>query len=369
MILNNRNIGIFLLSLFTIAFVNIKAQNSNIEKQYYQDSISLEKYKLMLKEDKFDSIGIELSNIDNAGKVTSIYNYNESMEDLRHNYDLQTLELENSIRNNEEREKIITCIIISIIITSISSILLYAQNRKLNRVREKWRVMQISAEIALRNKSTMLSNMSHEIKTPLNALIGFSDILSDSDYLDEDAIQECNEIIKLNSSLLQNLINDVIDMSRLNINDLRINIKACDLIDICRKTINTLQHIKQCDADIFLETDLNRLIIRTDAARIQQVLINLLVNATKFCKHGKIILKVELDNDIVYVSVTDTGTGIPFDKQHLVFERFAKVDEESHGTGLGLSICKLIITELKGKIWVDSTYNDGARFIFTLPII
>lgn len=369
MLIKNRYIILFLFASAILSFVNLNAQNSNIEKQYYKDSIELAKYKLMLKEGKYDSIGIELSNLDNADKVSSMSEYNESMEDLRQEYDLQTLELENSIRDNENKEKIITCIIISLIITFTLSILLYIQNKKLKRYREKWRVMQISAEIALRNKSTILSNMSHEIKTPLNALIGFSDIISESDDLDDNAMQECNDIIKLNSSLLQNLINDVIDMSRLNINNLRINLKSCDIIDICRKTINTLQQIKQTDADILFESDIKRLIIKTDSARIQQVLINLLVNATKFCKQGSIILKVEREGDMVYVSVSDNGTGIPLDKQHLVFDRFEKVDEDTHGTGLGLSICKLIVTELKGKIWVDPAYTEGARFIFTLPIV
>src|SRR5574344_1380969 len=283
MLIKNRYIILFLFASAILSFVNLNAQNSNIE----------------------------------------------SMEDLRQEYDLQTLELENSIRDNENKEKIITCIIISLIITFTLSILLYIQNKKLKRYREKWRVMQISAEIALRNKSTILSNMSHEIKTPLNALIGFSDIISESNDLDDNAMQECNDIIKL----------------------------------------NTLQQIKQTDADILFESDIKRLIIKTDPARIQQVLINLLVNATKFCKQGSIILKVEREGDMVYVSVSDNGTGIPLDKQHLVFDRFEKVDEDTHGTGLGLSICKLKVTELKGKIWVDPAYTEGARFIFTLPIV
>ena len=111
------------------------------------------------------------------------------------------------------------------------------------------------------------------------------------------------------------------------------------------------------------------LIVKTTDAVLLQVLINLLVNATKFTKEGSIVLKLEMsDRNTAFFSVTDTGCGIPLEKQELIFERFEKLNDFAQGSGLGLSICKLIVTYMKGRLWVDSNYTQGARFCFTHPL-
>lgn len=224
------------------------------------------------------------------------------------------------------------------------------------------------AEDSIRNKSLFLSNMSHEIKTPLNALSGFAEVLTMSG-IDEGTRNQCNEIIQLNSELLLKLINDVIDISCLDIANMKFNIKPCEAVLLCRNVVKTLSSIKQTDAEILFETELLSLELDTDIERLQQLLINLLVNATKFTKEGTITLQLEMaDDGKAQFSVTDTGCGIPLEKQARIFERFEKLDEKAQGTGLGLSICQLIIKRLGGDIWIDSQYTKGSRFVFIHPL-
>nr|WP_255489959.1 HAMP domain-containing sensor histidine kinase [Bacteroides sp. 214] len=213
-----------------------------------------------------------------------------------------------------------------------------------------------------------MSNMSHEIRTPLNALTGFSAILTE-DSIDNETRNQCNEIIQQNSELLLKLINDVIDLSSLEFGKMQFNFKDNDAVSICRNVVDTVRKIKQTSVDIRFATQLEELILHTDEARLQQVLINLLVNATKFTQSGSITLELTInDRGKALFTVTDTGCGIPLEKQSKIFGRFEKLNEMAQGTGLGLSICQLIVNHVGGDIWIDPTYTDGSRFCFTHPL-
>lgn len=127
--------------------------------------------------------------------------------------------------------------------------------------------------------------------------------------------------------------------------------------------------MKQTQATMKFETELESMIIETDDSRLQQVLINLLINATKFTPEGSIVLELKKESeDYLLFSVTDTGCGIPKEKQAAIFQRFEKLNENAQGSGLGLSICQLIIEHIGGKIWIDPDYEGGSRFLFTHPI-
>ena len=146
-------------------------------------------------------------------------------------------------------------------------------------------------------------------------------------------------------------------------------IKTHEVVALCRNVVKMLDNIKQTSADIRFETELTSLEIETDQGRLQQMLVNLLVNATKFTKEGSITLALRLDEQgFAEFSVTDTGCGIPLERQSTIFGRFEKLNEGVQGAGLGLSICKLIIKRLGGEIWVDSGYTAGARFVFIHPL-
>ena len=274
--------------------------------------------------------------------------------------------------SNNEYNKIITSILVGtmalVTLFVLLAILLKRQREKVKLSTQKLATSRINAENAMRAKSVFLSNMSHEIRTPLNALSGFSSLLTE-EGLDDETRRQCNEVIQQNSELLLKLINDVIDLSSLEFGKLQFCIAQHDAVSICKNVIDTVNKVKQTQAELTFTTELEEMPIETDDSRLQQVLINLLINATKFTPQGSIVLKLEKEtDDTVLFTVTDTGCGIPKDKQANIFQRFEKLNENAQGSGLGLSICQLIIEHIGGQIWIDSEYAEGSRFCFTHPI-
>ena len=248
---------------------------------------------------------------------------------------------------------------------------LYLRRKSIRQLQEKNEELTIArdrAEQADKMKTHFMQNMSHEIRTPLNALSGFSSLLTE-EGLDDETRRQCNEVIQQNSELLLKLINDVIDLSSLEFGKLQFCIAQHDAVSICKNVIDTVNKVKQTQAELTFTTELEEMPIETDDSRLQQVLINLLINATKFTPQGSIVLKLEKEtNDTVLFTVTDTGCGIPKDRQTNIFQRFEKLNENVQGSGLGLSICQLIIEHIGGQIWIDSEYTEGSRFCFTHPI-
>ena len=226
------------------------------------------------------------------------------------------------------------------------------------------------AEEANQLKSAFVSNMSHEIRTPLNAIVGFSSLLINSVEPSEE-LQEYANIIQTNSNLLLQLISDVLDVSRLESGKLQFNYEWCELVTHCQNMITLTNRNKTTNADVRLQMPKEPYMLYTDPLRLQQIIINLLNNALKVTPAGGSITldyTVDKEKQCILFSVTDTGTGIPEDKQELVFQRFEKLNEFVQGTGLGLAICKLTIQYMGGDIWIDKDYKGGARFIFSHPI-
>lgn len=225
------------------------------------------------------------------------------------------------------------------------------------------------AEESSRLKSAFLANMSHEIRMPLNAIVGFSDVLSAGGASEEEQ-RGYFEIIRTNSDLLLRLINDILDVSRLEADRVILSLESCNVVQICQQVVASVAQARRSTNQFLFECEREVVEMRTDVQRLQQVVINLLSNADKFTKEGTITLKLEPDTarNVAVFSVTDTGCGIPLDKQKRVFERFEKLNEYVQGTGLGLSICKLTVEKWGGEIWIDPAYTDGARFMFTHPM-
>lgn len=226
------------------------------------------------------------------------------------------------------------------------------------------------AETADRLKSAFLANMSHEIRTPLNAIVGFSDVLASGGSSEEDQ-RNYFRIIQSNSDLLLRLINDILDLSRLEANKVILTPEDCDVVQLCRQALSSVEMSRRESGNRFVfETKTDSFVLQTDIQRLQQVLINLLTNAAKFTKNGTITLQfeVEKEKNRVLFAVADTGCGIPKEKQKQVFERFEKLNEYAQGTGLGLSICKLTVDKWGGDIWIDPDYEGGARFVVSHPL-
>lgn len=231
------------------------------------------------------------------------------------------------------------------------------------------RIEKDRAEESNRLKSAFLANMSHEIRTPLNSIVGFSDVLSVGEASLEEQ-QSFYQIIKTNSDLLLRLINDILDLSRLEADRVVLNWEECDIVKLCSQVVASVSVSSRSDNQFLFTTAYKNYRMETDVQRIQQVIINLLSNADKFTKQGMITLdfSVNEETQMAIFSVSDTGCGIPKKKQRQVFERFEKLNEYAQGTGLGLSICQLIVYKWNGEIWIDPDYTEGARFVFSHPI-
>ena len=234
---------------------------------------------------------------------------------------------------------------------------------------EELLVAKEKAEESNRLKTAFLANMSHEIRTPLNAIVGFSSVLVSDDSSPAEKAQYC-DIIQKNSDLLLHLINDILDISRMESGKIKFVWEECDVVELCQTALSTAEYGRKTSALFLFETPVASLVIKTDAQRLKQVLINLLSNAAKFTPSGstKLAIAIDKQHQQLELSVSDTGCGIPSDKSDRVFERFEKLNEYSQGTGLGLAISRLIVENLGGKIWVDKDYTEGARFVFTHPL-
>lgn len=294
--------------------------------------------------------------------------YARQVNTLRAMYQVNQMEKDNQIQRSRQISLFLIISLISLALGFILALYIAYSTRQLRKSKKRLENAKIKAENSMKTKSMILSNMSHEIRTPLNALTGFSAILTE-EMIDNETRQQCNDIIQQNSDLLLKLIDDVIDLSSLEFGNMQFSFKDQDAVKLCRNVTDTVEKVKQTQADVLFKTELDSLILYTDEARLQQVLLNLMINATKFTPEGQIVLELSLlDNGNALFSVTDTGCGIAPEKQNRIFERFEKLDELTQGTGLGLSICQLIINHIDGKIWIDPEYNTGSRFFFTHPV-
>ena len=210
--------------------------------------------------------------------------------------------------------------------------------------------------------------MSHEIRTPLNAIVGFSSVLT-TENVSKHEKEEFSEIIHKNSDMLLHIINDILDFSRMESGKIKFEFVESDIVDICKTALSTVEYANSTKAIFRFESNLESFIMNTDQQRLRQVLINLLSNAAKFTREGEILLSLNVEEkNKITIFVKDTGCGVPKEKKDFIFKRFEKLNEFSQGTGLGLAICRLIVENFGGRIWLDTYYVDGAKFVLEIPI-
>ena len=239
---------------------------------------------------------------------------------------------------------------------------------RLKKVQEELEVARRVAEVAGEQKTAFLANMSHEIRTPLNAIVGFAGLLSNASESERNSYVE---IIKGNTNMLLQMVNDILDMSKIEAGTLEFIYSDTDVNQIMRELEGIFRlRLEEADSPvrIVFEPCLPVCFIHTEKNRVSQVLSNFLSNAFKYTKEGSITLGYKVREDDIYFYVQDTGAGIPAGKVDKVFERFMKLDAKKQGTGLGLSISRTIIKKLGGEIGVFSEYGKGSTFWFTLPV-
>lgn len=296
--------------------------------------------------------------------------YSRQIETLHTSYLVDKMKVENITAQNQLLNKILIYAVLVLVVAGLLLFLISRRNKALVRSRLELANIKNEAYNSIQSKSMFLSNMSHDLRTPLNAIVGFSDILSENDDLDEETKDMCNDHIKQNAELLTKLFSDILDISSLQENNIRFTFKQNNIVGLCENVVGTVEKVNKSKAVLRFENNVNQLEFETDTVRLKQVLINLLVNATKFTEAGSITLRLNLDTDNNWAvfMVEDTGCGIPKERQAAIFERFEKLHESKQGVGLGLSICHLIVTKFGGRIWIDPDYTGGTRFIFTHPL-
>ncbi len=221
------------------------------------------------------------------------------------------------------------------------------------------------AEASDRLKSAFLANMSHEIRTPLNAIVGFSSLLVSTENAAEKELY--NSLISHNNKLLLNLINDVIDLSKIESGYLDLHPDWVNLTELLDESVAEYVHQVPSGVELLTNYPKQGSLVELDSLRVKQVLNNFLSNALKNTTTGHVEVFYEVDHQFVRVGVKDTGRGIPQNMLKKIFERFEKLDSFAQGAGLGLSICKLIAEKMNGRILVDSQLGIGATFVVELP--
>ena len=258
------------------------------------------------------------------------------------------------VRNYQPQDNIIEMLCIYFDITELKE-----TERMLIGAKEK-------AEEADRLKSAFLANMSHEIRTPLNAIVGFSSLLEEAEDAEEKHLYAT--IIEENNKLLLQLISDILDLSKIEAGTFDIIPEQVDAQQLCNELLQSMQVRATEQVEILLAPELPELTFTSDKNRLYQVLLNFVTNALKFTSEGSIVIDYRINGNEVRFSVQDTGMGIEPEKQEAIFTRFVKLNNFIAGTGLGLPICQSIVTQLGGKIGVESEPGKGSCFWFTHPI-
>lgn len=236
---------------------------------------------------------------------------------------------------------------------------------ELKRTEEMLVKARDKAEASDRLKSAFLANMSHEIRTPLNAIVGFSSLLTSTENAAEKELY--NSLIGHNNKLLLNLINDVIDLSKIESGYLELRPDWVNLTELLDESVAEYAHQVPSGVELLTNYPAHDSLVELDKLRIKQILSNFLSNALKNTATGHVEVFYEVDHQSVRIGVKDTGRGIPQNMLEKIFERFEKLDSFAQGAGLGLPICKLIVEKMNGRILVDSQLGIGTTFIIELP--
>ena len=254
-----------------------------------------------------------------------------------------------------------------LLLITLGLFVIFVMARSLRSMRKARNLAQNASNI----KTAFIQNMSHEFRTPMNSIVGFAQLLCLPDgYVSQEEKAEYLSYITNNAHLLSVMVDDMLSIADMEGGQNSIHKAPTNLNEMARQAIKSAEFRKPEGVAIIrqpgLDEDARYL---TDGMRVQQILINFLTNACKHTTEGEIVIGSSLVENPGYITfyVADTGTGVPIDQAESIFDRFVKLDTSKQGAGLGLSICRMIATNLGGKIWLDTSYTDGARFVLIIP--
>lgn len=354
-----------------------------LKKNHYEDNIIMCVEK---KIEMYDSLRMYREAYETYKEYTVLL---DTLHAQRLQKQLDELEIQQNVNNLVIEKKSLelklhesksqTYLFLTLFVLSFSSviyiILRFGKIKSLyKKIKESNRQLVIANEKALESekmKYAFIRNMYHEVRTPLNAINGFSEIIANDPDLSQEEKQQFSGIIHENCTLLTSMLDNVLKISQLDSSNEELPLGPVPLYDLCVEEMEKLKKFQKKDAIVYqVEGTPLQAIVQTNRTYLGLALARLLSNANKFTESGRITLSYTLDTDrkLLTIRVTDTGCGIPADKHEWIFERFSKTDEFVPGTGLGLHLCQLIAHRLKGDIKVDPAYTEGASFVLTLPI-
>lgn len=357
-----------------------RAAAENARLQAEQQKNASEKAKVLAEAQKKETELKLLKTVSERNKLAlrESQQKQKNEELLRREADRQTQLAQMEIENNKTHVLFVILVASFILLLTILLMLAFYINRKnktlkdIEQLNGKLKKAQETAEHASAMKDLFVQNMSHEIRTPLNAIVGFSQILTCQDItLTEKEKEEYGQHIMNNVKMLTMLVDDILNISDIETGTFSITLQETEIAKICEAAISVTQYRVPGAVQFRYINELpDGYSCKTDSRRAQQVLVNYITNACKHTKAGHIELKTQLtDNGTkLLFSVEDTGTGIPKEQSENIFERFTKLDSFKQGTGLGLNICRNVAQKLDGRLWLDTSYTNGARFCFEIPV-
>jgi signal transduction histidine kinase len=294
-----------------------------------------------------------------------------SAKDLEHlNSERQRILLQTELKDAKYHDRIVTITAVTALIILIGVFLTLMHHRKMLRRIKKQNVMlkvaRDQANSANNMKTAFIHNMSHEIRTPLNAIVGFSELLQYSE--DPSERKEYMDVINANNKLLLHLMNDVLDLSRIEAGDVKLDLETFDAARVREEIYATVNESRtNTEVEFNYVSQFSSCEVTLDRSRFRQVVTNFLSNAMKFTHSGSVTLSLEESDGGVRVSVKDTGVGVEKEKQHLLFQRFEKIDSYAPGYGLGLSISKAVTEAMGGNVGFTSVRGVGSTFYAWFP--
>lgn len=369
-----------------LGYDRLALQNAEQALQLSESEAELKQTQLKNANLELNSKNLELSNqnLELTNKNLELDREREKAnfeaKELMHEKEMSVLKANEELLESQHKSlqqwAIIGIMALLLFATAIIGVMQIRSRRRLEKKNEQLRTARKEAEkqreIAERAnqyKTAFIQNMSHEVRTPLNAICGFSQLLSNKDIanlLTDEERENYGEIINSNTEMLTTLVNDILDLGEIENNTYRINKTPMFVNEICRKTMKTVEHrLMGSQVQLLFDSKVeDNFEITSDPARIQQILVNFLTNAIKHTQEGSITLSVrQMAENHIQFSVTDTGEGIPEGKEEAIFERFEKLNNFKQGTGLGLAICRSLATGLGGRVYVDTKYaGPGAKF-------